>query len=51
MNKSESFWDKTANTYDQFEKKDEQTYINIVKKHLKISDIVLDYGWGPVELQ
>jgi 2-polyprenyl-3-methyl-5-hydroxy-6-metoxy-1,4-benzoquinol methylase len=49
MNKSESFWDKTANTYDQLEKKDEQTYTNIMKRtknYLKISDIVLDYGCG-----
>ncbi|GKS14288.1 hypothetical protein YDYSY3_52880 [Paenibacillus chitinolyticus] len=49
MNKSESFWDKTASKYDQLEMKDEQTYINIInrtKTHLKISDIVLDYGCG-----
>ncbi|TVX96630.1 class I SAM-dependent methyltransferase [Cohnella terricola] len=49
MNKSESFWDKTASKYDQIEMKDEQTYINIKKRtktHLKISDIVLDYGCG-----
>lgn len=42
MNKSESFWDKTASKYDQLEMKDEQTYINIIKRtktHLKISDI------------
>jgi 2-polyprenyl-3-methyl-5-hydroxy-6-metoxy-1,4-benzoquinol methylase len=49
MNKSEKFWDKTANNYDQEEKKDEQTYMKIIektKKYLKISDIVLDYGCG-----
>lgn len=49
MNKSESFWDKTASKYDQIEMKHEQTYINIIKRtimHLKISDIVLDYGCG-----
>lgn len=49
MNKSGSFWDKTANTYDQLEKKDEQAYINMIertKKYLKISDFVLDYGCG-----
>ncbi|WP_158301843.1 class I SAM-dependent methyltransferase [Paenibacillus mesophilus] len=49
MNKSERFWDKTASKYDQLEMKDEQTYINIInrtKTHLKISDIVLDYGCG-----
>ncbi|MFZ3060387.1 MAG: class I SAM-dependent methyltransferase [Candidatus Methanoperedens sp.] len=49
MNKSEKFWDKMANNYDREEKKDEQTYIKIIeqtKKHIKISDIVLDYGCG-----
>jgi 2-polyprenyl-3-methyl-5-hydroxy-6-metoxy-1,4-benzoquinol methylase len=49
MKKSESFWDKVANTYDKVEKKDEKIYINIIertKKHLKISDTVLDYGCG-----
>jgi len=49
MNKSERFWDKTASKYDQLEKQDEQTYIHIIKRtktHLKISDIVLDYGCG-----
>ncbi len=47
--KSEKFWDKMANNYDQVEKKDEQTYIKIIektKKHLKTSDIILDYGCG-----
>jgi 2-polyprenyl-3-methyl-5-hydroxy-6-metoxy-1,4-benzoquinol methylase len=49
MDKSEMFWDKAANTYDQEEKKDEKTYINIIektKKYLKSSDIVLDFGCG-----
>ncbi len=49
MDKSEKFWDKTANKYDQEEKKDEPTYNKIIektKKYLKISDIVLDYGCG-----
>ncbi|MFZ2412452.1 MAG: class I SAM-dependent methyltransferase [Candidatus Methanoperedens sp.] len=49
MNKSEKFWDRMANNYDRDEKKDEQTYIKIIeqtKKHIKISDIVLDYGCG-----
>lgn len=49
MNKSERFWDKTASKYDQIEMKDEQTYIHIIqrtKRHLKRSDIVLDYGCG-----
>lgn len=49
MSKPESFWDKTASRYDQLEMKDEQTYINIIKRtktHLKVSDIVMDYGCG-----
>lgn len=49
MKKSERFWDKTASKYDQEEMKDEQTYINIIKRtktHLNMSDIVLDYGCG-----
>lgn len=49
MNKSESFWDKTASKYDQLEMKDKQTYIDIInrtKTHLKLSDIVLDCGCG-----
>lgn len=49
MNKSEKFWDRAANTYDQEEKKDEQTTLKIIektKKYLKISDVVLDYGCG-----
>ncbi|MFF2479987.1 class I SAM-dependent methyltransferase [Paenibacillus sp. NPDC058071] len=49
MNKAERFWDKTASQYDQIEKKDEQTYHQIIqrtKPHLKISDVVLDYGCG-----
>lgn len=49
MNASERFWDKTASQYDQIEMKDEQTYINIIKRtktHLKISSIVLDFGCG-----
>lgn len=49
MNKSEKFWDRTANNYDKEEKKDELTYLNIfekTRKYLKVSDIVLDYGCG-----
>jgi 2-polyprenyl-3-methyl-5-hydroxy-6-metoxy-1,4-benzoquinol methylase len=49
MNKSEKFWDKIANYYDQVEKKDEQINIKIIEKtrnRLKISDNVLDYGCG-----
>lgn len=46
---SERFWDNAANTYDQEERKNEQTRVKIIektKKHLKINDIVLDYGCG-----
>ena len=49
MDKSEEFWDKAANTYDQEEDKDEQTHNKIIertKEYLKISDIILDYGCG-----
>jgi len=49
MNKSERFWDKTASQYDQIEMKDEQTYLQIIprtKTHLKISNVVLDFGCG-----
>lgn len=49
MNQSEKFWDKMANKYDQEEKKDELTYIKIIekiKKYLKLSDVVFDYGCG-----
>ncbi|GAA4840635.1 hypothetical protein GCM10023310_18190 [Paenibacillus vulneris] len=49
MNKSERFWDRTASQYDQIEMKDEQTYLQIIqrtKTHLKISNVVLDYGCG-----
>lgn len=49
MNKTEKFWDKIANRYDQIEQKDEQIRIKIIEKtkqYLKISDNVLDYGCG-----
>jgi 2-polyprenyl-3-methyl-5-hydroxy-6-metoxy-1,4-benzoquinol methylase len=49
MNRSEIFWDKAANTYDQEEKKDEQAIIRIIektRKYLNMSDIVLDFGCG-----
>lgn len=49
MNKSEKFWDRTASTYDQEEKKDAQTYVTVIektKKYLKNSDVVLDFGCG-----
>jgi len=47
--KSEKFWDNAADTYDQEERKDEQTYIKIIektKKYLKASDVLLDFGCG-----
>jgi 2-polyprenyl-3-methyl-5-hydroxy-6-metoxy-1,4-benzoquinol methylase len=49
MNNAEKFWDRTATNYDQEEKKDEKTYLKIIEKtrrHLKTSDIVLDFGCG-----
>lgn len=47
MNKSEKFWDRSANSYDKEEMKDKEIRINIlekVKKHLKKTDDVLDFG-------
>ncbi len=41
MNKSEKFWDKMANNYDQEEKKDELTYIKIIEKTKSISKLVI----------
>jgi 2-polyprenyl-3-methyl-5-hydroxy-6-metoxy-1,4-benzoquinol methylase len=49
MSKSEKFWDRAANTYDQEEKKDGFTMLKIIektKKYLNNSDVVLDYGCG-----
>lgn len=48
-NKSEKFWDRTANHYESEEKKDRQTYLNIIEKtrgYLKANDVVMDYGCG-----
>ncbi|MEN8122853.1 MAG: class I SAM-dependent methyltransferase [Bacteroidota bacterium] len=48
-NNAEKFWNRAANVYGNEEKKDEQTYLNIIektRKQLKVSDIVLDYGCG-----
>jgi 2-polyprenyl-3-methyl-5-hydroxy-6-metoxy-1,4-benzoquinol methylase len=48
-NKSEKFWDRTADYYDKEEKKDELTYLKFIekaKKYLNESDIVLDFGCG-----
>ncbi|KPL08041.1 hypothetical protein AMJ86_02135 [bacterium SM23_57] len=49
MNKSEKFWDKISNRYDNLLKKYEQTYIKTIentKKYLNNNDIVLDYACG-----
>jgi 2-polyprenyl-3-methyl-5-hydroxy-6-metoxy-1,4-benzoquinol methylase len=49
MNKSEKFWNKVANRFDQAEKKDEQISNRIIektKKYLGTSNIVLDFGCG-----
>ena len=49
MNKSEKFWDKVASQSDKQDNKIDQTYIKTVentKKHLNVSDIVLDYACG-----
>ena len=48
-NQAEKFWNRTANNYDKEEKKDEQTYLSIIektRKHLKVTDVVLDFGCG-----
>ena len=45
MNKSEKFWDRISKNYDKRAK--DKTYkktLEITKKHLKSSDIVLDYA-------
>lgn len=50
ISKSEKFWDKSAYEFDQGAKKEVQSYINIIdriKKYLKTSDTVLDFGCGP----
>jgi 2-polyprenyl-3-methyl-5-hydroxy-6-metoxy-1,4-benzoquinol methylase len=47
--KAEKFWDRTADYYDQEEKKDEWSYRKFIEKaknYLKESDIVLDFGCG-----
>jgi 2-polyprenyl-3-methyl-5-hydroxy-6-metoxy-1,4-benzoquinol methylase len=49
LNKTEKFWDRSADYYDREEKKDELTYFKFIakaKKYLKASDIVLDFGCG-----
>ena len=47
--KAEKFWDRTAQYYDKEEKKDERTYLKFIenaRKHLKFTDLVLDFGCG-----
>lgn len=49
MEKSENFWDKASSNYDKTEERFEFIHSKSrdnTKKHLKISDIVLDYGCG-----
>lgn len=49
MSKSEDFWDKTADTYDKTEERFEYIHSRArenAKKHLKDTDLVLDYGCG-----
>ena len=49
MSKTEEFWNKSADNYDRTEERFEQihrTSRECAKKHLKDSDIVLDYGCG-----
>jgi 2-polyprenyl-3-methyl-5-hydroxy-6-metoxy-1,4-benzoquinol methylase len=50
MNKTEKFWDRIAKGYDtQVIKLDETEAktVEMAKKHLNNSDVVLDYGCGP----
>jgi 2-polyprenyl-3-methyl-5-hydroxy-6-metoxy-1,4-benzoquinol methylase len=49
MNKPKEFWDKSAENYDRTEERFEhihQTSRECAKRHLKVSDVVLDYGCG-----
>ncbi len=49
MNKSEEFWDSAASKYDKTEERFEYIHSKSrenARKHLKGSDIVLDYGCG-----
>ena len=49
MNKSEKFWDNSASNYDKTEERFEYIHSKSrenARKHLKGSDIVLDYGCG-----
>jgi len=49
MNKAKEFWDNTASNYDKTEERFEYIHRKSrenARKHLKSSDIVLDYGCG-----
>ena len=49
MDNSEKYWDKRSNKYDKQTKRYGQTYIRTIentKKHLTMSDVVLDYACG-----
>lgn len=49
MNKPKEFWNKTADNYDKTEERFEHihhTSRESAKRHLKDSDVVLDYGCG-----
>ncbi len=49
MNKSEKFWNQSASSYDKTEEKFEFIHSRsreYAKRHLKNTDIVLDYGCG-----
>lgn len=49
MSKSEEFWNKSAENYDRTEERFERIHLTsreCAKRHLKESDVVLDYGCG-----
>lgn len=49
MDKSEEFWDKAAKNYDATEERFEDIHSRArekTKRHLKVRDVVLDYGCG-----
>ncbi len=49
MSKTEKFWDQSADNYDKTEERFEYIHSRTrenTKKHLKSSDVVLDYGCG-----
>ncbi|OFX87173.1 MAG: hypothetical protein A2W99_07500 [Bacteroidetes bacterium GWF2_33_16] len=48
LSKAEKFWDRTSSYYDKAEKSDVSymIFIEKVRKYLKASDIVIDFGCG-----